>query len=196
MKTEKVALKSYSLDFRKSLIFIKRNAEYISLMILFVCGLTAGSVLVCNSENLRFILSIFLANETGFLSIFANGILRILLMLTLNFSVGLSLVGSPFVCIASVIEGVCISAVYTYHLYTDGYDSIAAFFFLRLIFIIIEYLLFAVSGFISTSMSRELKLSLGGKCNTLSLRVYLLSYLVIAATGLISVFIRALVNCI
>ncbi len=195
MKIKRVILKSVSFDLRKIIELVRADSDYIALILLFICGLVAGTAFVCNSENYRYILNVFSDSDKGFERLLINGVFEIFIILTANFSMGLCLVGTPFICIMSVFEGIYISSVYSLHLYTNGYEGYLQFYFSELLFYVVLYALIAISQFFAVSMSQSLKLYYSETNTAVRLREYLIRYLIITIVSLVVIIIRSAIKC-
>ena len=146
MKIGNFNINNASIDIRKAVVFTKTYSIFILLFSLFSSGLITGTLTVRNSEYCRYLLSVFSVDGKGFAVIFINLFFPVILTLTLNFIMGLCLVGTPFIYFSSVIEGIYISLGYAYHIYTDGYSNFGRFLLTDIIFFIFIFVIFILSN--------------------------------------------------
>ncbi len=187
MKNNFVNLKTIHGTFRFIIDVLKNNSNIIMLLSLFTTGLVIGTANILNSENYRIISGAIFEETDNFFKIIINGVFANYLILTVNFVMGLCLVGEPFIFISSVFEGMYISGKYATHIFFNGYENIIRFAFCELLFHIILYTVIMCSQLFSMQMSRNLKQFCCGNINSLSLKKYLLKYfcLIIASSGIV-----------
>ncbi len=195
MKKHKITTRSFSFDLRKIIGLICTYNEYIALTILFACGLIGGTAFIVNSQNFRSIFEILLIDDNSFRKNLIRGLFEIFFVLTINFSMGLCLVGAPFICILTVAEGIYISALYSYRIYVNAYDNFFELIICEILFYIILYILYTASQFTSLKMSGELKNYLISRSNPPGYKEYLINYLILFFSAIITVLIKSAINC-
>lgn len=191
MKKGIINLKAVSFDIRKIIFFAKKYSTMIMLIALFSCGLIIGTVAVKNSEYLRYIISIFESNAYP-----ANALLTVIFTLTVNFVMGLCLVGAPFIIMLSVSEGIGIGAVYSYRIFLSGYDNYGHFFLSEVLFYILLYVIFVCSQYSAVEMSESLKRYACDRKSMVSVRDYLIKFCVFSVTGLFLVVLKTFISAV
>ena len=107
-----------------------------------------------------------------------NRIIPIILTLTVNFIMGLCLVGTPFIYAVSFAEGIYFSQQYTLRLYFAGKENLITFLLSDVLFFVVIFLITALSQNTAITMSEALKnYYCNHKC-TIKLENYLITYLI------------------
>ena len=174
MKIRNISLRSRSFNIRKAIEFIKAYSTFILLFSLFTSGLIIGTLTVKNSGYCRYILSVFTIDGAQLHFQLINRIFPVIITLTINFIMGLCLVGTPFIYSVSVAEGIYFSMLYAYRLYAYGYGNIAEFILSDVIFFILLSVITALSQYTAIIMSEALKNYFCYHKGAISIRSYLL----------------------
>lgn len=190
MKKRNFNLNSASLFVRGLILYVKKYSSIILLISLFACGLIFGTVFVMRSEYFRYILSVFVATENDIVRMLVNSCFPIFVILTINFIMGLCIVGLPFICALSVFEGILIGSLYSYQLFVFGYESFAGFFVTDIVFFICQYVVFICSQYTSVRMSDSLKHFFCNRKGNVNLRSYLVLMSVYCVLSMVIVFIQ------
>ncbi len=196
MDNRKLKLKAASFDVRCFVTNIKNNSSIIMLLSLFACGLIIGTLSVKNSEYFRYLISIFVADDNEITRIFINSIFFVFLVLTVNFVMGLCLVGSLFITFLSVLEGMIFGSLYAYQLYFYGYEELGRFFASDLLFFVFLYVIFICSQYTSMCMSDSLKQYYCNRKGSVNLRSYLMKTSVFFVSAVLLVIIQLFIKII
>ena len=179
MKNGNFSIRPFSFNINSVINAVKCNSNIILLISMFLCGLIFGSVSIVHSENYRYLFVKLFCVETEFMNSFVNEFLICITVLTCNFIMGLCLVGSPFISIMSVFEGIFIGSRYTVQLFINGYENIGRYILTNVVFYILMYIVFLYSQLLSVKMSESVKyVYCGMNRGEVSLRNYLIKYVV------------------
>ncbi len=196
MRKRNFKLKAVSFDIRDIVAIVKNYSSIIMLFSLFACGLIIGSLSVKNSEYYRYLISIFVAADNEITRTFINSIFAVFLVMTVNFVMGLCLVGSPFITFLSVPEGMIFGSLYAYQLYLYGYEEFGSFFVTDLLFFVFLYVIFICSQYTSMCMSDSLKLYYCNHKRSVNLRSYLMKTSVFLISSVLAVIIQIFIKMI
>lgn len=196
MRKSNIKLKAVSFDIRSFLNIVKNYSSIIMLLTLFTCGLITGVLTVKNSEYCRYLIGVFQSDDIEVSRMFINSIFLVISVMTLNFVMGLCLVGSPFIVLLSVSEGIVIGSLYAYRLYLCGYESFGRFFVSDLMFYVFLYVIFICSQYTSMVMSDSLKQYYCNRKGTFNLRGYLIKNFLFSSFAVLLVAIQSVIKLI
>lgn len=196
MDNRKLKLKTASFDVRCFVANIKNNSNVIMLLSLFACGLIIGTLSVKNSEYSRYLLSVFVTQGTDTVRMLINGSFAVIFVITINFMMGLCLVGAPLIYFMSAFEGVGFGALYGYRLHSYGYVGIGSYFATDLLFFILLFVIFTCMQYTAIAMSDSLKIFFIKRKGVVNLRLYIIKTAIFLISAVLLIVIRVFLKIV
>lgn len=179
MNTELKEIKAFTLNLSDIYKLIIDNINLIVSIIMLICGIIIGSHAVCVNNDFSDIISfIFSFTDSFFIELFRS-LLFCLLLLTINFILGLSCVGFPIISVNVSFSGFFIGCFITSS-FLDYYESSSiSSIFCRILTAVILCVIVLYSAEISCRQTSKISANLLNytKLSCLNIREYLLKYL-------------------
>ena len=182
MKRIEISKKVVSLNLSDVIFIIKRNVNLIMIISFYTSGLICGAVTANIISS-----GMFFCKDAVCTFLLLN--LINIVILTVNFIMGLGCVGKPLVYVNIVFCGYYIGFAVSQFLLSYEINGILSF-ILRMPFAVIFSVTVIISSVVSVDMSEELiKFTFFGKNNFLPIKSYLIKYFLMIISCVISSFL-------
>ena len=192
MKIKTIRTKTFATDFSLIISELNRHSLTVMIYLFLISGILIGSLNIACNNQLFEIFSYLYQQQSSFSLEFLCKLILMLIMLTINFIMGLSCVGKPIIWLSNFLIGIFSGSLITTILRL--FQNIRIFSFSTIIFVIIlvitDIYSSSISCILSQHISQKILFNNKEKCD---LKNYLKGFLFFMLIVLISSFLTSII---